>query len=81
MSVPSSLEIAQAAELRPITEIAEHAGIEEEGNLPPFGTLLVDTILNYEYPGAGENGSPVADAREPGDEKFEAPPGQESPGG
>src|SRR5262249_34438758 len=30
--------------------LKKHAGMEQEGNLPPFGTLLVDTILNYEYP-------------------------------
>src|SRR5438045_4117351 len=30
MSEPSSLEIAQAAQLRPITEVAEAAGIEED---------------------------------------------------
>ena len=36
MSFPSDLEIAQAAELRPLTEIAENAGIPAE-NLEPYG--------------------------------------------
>src|SRR5438552_19011835 len=36
MSEPSSLEIAQAAQLRPITEVAEAAGIEED-ELEPYG--------------------------------------------
>jgi hypothetical protein len=29
--------------------LQHHAGVEER-NPPSFGTLLVDTILNYEYP-------------------------------
>ncbi|QEH36187.1 hypothetical protein OJF2_47470 [Aquisphaera giovannonii] len=33
--------------------LKKHAGIEA-GNLPSFGTLLVQTILNYEYPDAAE---------------------------
>jgi hypothetical protein len=26
--------------------LKKHAGMPDQGNLPPFGTLLVDTILN-----------------------------------
>jgi hypothetical protein len=64
--------------------LKEHAGIKD-GNLPPFGTLLVDAILNYEYPpdgsrGAAEPATSPAGA-EPGDAKFSEPPGQESSGG
>ena len=36
MSFPSDLDIAQAAELRPLTEIADNAGIPLE-NLEPYG--------------------------------------------
>ena len=67
----------------------------KEGNLPPFGTLLVETILNYEFPpepassapaGNGDETAPLAsdpalDKKEPGDAKFSQPPGQEAPGG
>ncbi len=70
--------------------LKKHAGIES-GNLPPFGTLLVETILNYEYPPPSDNEpSPAQESRtpaasvataEPGDVKFDAPPGQEAPGG
>jgi hypothetical protein len=67
--------------------LKEHAGIRE-GNLPPFGTLLVETILNYEYPPAdgagpapGESAAAVPGPSEPGDVKFSEPPGRESAGG
>jgi hypothetical protein len=70
--------------------LKKHAGIEG-GNLPPFGTLLVDTILNYEFPAEhDQNPGPQPEAvgatvpsekSEPGDVKFAAPPGQEAPGG
>jgi hypothetical protein len=66
--------------------LKNHAGIEG-GNLPPFGTLLVDTILNYEFPPESDRepeakrANPTADKTEPGDVKFAAPPGQEAPGG
>ncbi len=73
--------------------LQKHAGLEGEGNLPPFGTLLVDAILNYEYPpegtavpgqdaGTGRSaGQPAPDRVEPGDVKFAEPPGREAPGG
>jgi hypothetical protein len=73
--------------------LKEHAGLGGEGNLPPFGTLLVDAILNYEYPpqgtaepgrgagGGSEAGRPAVERAEPGDAKFEEPPGREAPGG
>jgi hypothetical protein len=63
--------------------LKRHAGMEGEGNLPPFGTLLVDTILNYEYPADGDQRQKesVSRPKEPGDVKFDAPPGQEAPGG
>jgi hypothetical protein len=70
--------------------LKNHAGIEG-GNLPPFGTLLVDTILNYEFPPESDEKAPpkpeatrttlAAEKTEPGDVKFAAPPGQEAPGG
>lgn len=64
--------------------LKEHAGIVE-GNLPSFGTLLVETILNYEFPpeeGAGKDWPGTgSEATEPGDQKFEEPPGREAPGG
>jgi len=76
--------------------LKKHAGIEA-GNLPSFGTLLVETLLNYEFPpeagqeasadeeiakSQGESGSfPSASATEPGDVKFSEPPGREAPGG
>jgi hypothetical protein len=66
------------------------AGLEG-GNLPPFGSLLVETILNYEYPSKSDSQTeakteassttPATAKSEPGDVKFEAPPGQEAPGG
>jgi hypothetical protein len=70
----------------------KHAGIEE-GNLPPFGSLLVQTVLSYEFP--LENGQEAAggdyppdpklakklEKTEPGDVKFSEPPGREAPGG
>jgi len=63
--------------------LKKHAGMAGQGNLPPFGTLLVETILNYEYPPGEAPGeaTPVSPPKEPGDAKFEAPPGQEAPGG
>lgn len=62
--------------------LKEHAGIVE-GNLPPFGTLLVETILNYEFPPEerAEVKRPEPEATEPGDQKFDEPPGREAPGG
>lgn len=73
-----------------LATLKKHARLEGEGNLPPFGTLLVETILNYEYPpepardagtGAGTTSRPAPEKTEPGDAKFAAPPGQEAPGG
>jgi hypothetical protein len=63
--------------------LKRHAGMADEGNPPPFGTLLVETILNYEYPADGERErtEPVSRPKQPGDVKFDAPPGQEAPGG
>lgn len=64
-----------------------------EGNLPPFGTLLVETVLNYEYPTEGEPGparaegtgqgpgKTASETTEPGDVKFSEPPGRDAPGG
>ena len=70
--------------------LKKHAGIEE-GNLPPFGTMLIETILNYEFPPVSEQmpepkrasaeTSPSTPPSEPGDAKFEDPPGREAPGG
>jgi hypothetical protein len=60
--------------------LKEHAGIKE-GNLPPFGTLLVETILNYEFPPESDRTGPAAKPMEPGDVKFEEPPGTEALGG
>src|SRR5438477_10422885 len=60
--------------------LKEHAGIKE-GNLPPFGTLLVETILNFEYPPGTDRTGPAPGPTEPGDVKFEEPPGTEAPGG
>lgn len=63
--------------------LKKHAGLEGEGNLPPFGTLLVEAILNYEYPpGSAPDSAPQPAApAEPGDRKFADPPGQEAEGG
>src|SRR3954452_22278868 len=73
--------------------LKKHAGLEGEGNLPPFGTLLVDTILNYEYSSEGatepgraaghgrDSAQPDPEKAEPGDVKFAEPPGREAPGG
>jgi hypothetical protein len=63
--------------------LKQHAGMEDQGNLPPFGTLLVETILNYEYPADGEPGpgEQASEPKEPGDVKFDEPPGREAPGG
>ena len=68
--------------------LKKHAGIEG-GNLPPFGTMLVETILNYEFPAkpdqepesAKAKSSASAPPTEPGDVKFAEPPGREAPGG
>jgi hypothetical protein len=73
--------------------LKKHAGLEGQGNLPPFGNLLVDAILNYEYqpeaaagtrrdPGTRRvAGQPAPERAEPGDVKFAEPPGREAPGG
>jgi hypothetical protein len=45
----------QRGKEEPLAILKHQAGISE-GNLPPFGTLLVDTILNYEYPPEGGAG-------------------------
>jgi hypothetical protein len=79
-----------------LATLKEHAGMTQ-GNLPPFGTLLVETILNYEYPSEAETAprgemgigvghtsqatSPALDLREPGDLKFAQPAAQEASGG
>jgi hypothetical protein len=67
--------------------LKKHAGVES-GNLPPFGTLLVETILNYEFPGSSDDqergassSKPAEERLAPGDVKFNEPPGRESPGG
>lgn len=68
--------------------LKKHAGIEG-GNLPPFGTMLVETILNYEFPPSSamepESAKAESDASGPstekGDVKFAEPPGMEAPGG
>jgi hypothetical protein len=66
-----------------LATLKKHAGMVDAGNLPPFGTLLVETILNYEYPPEAKPGhpAPVAEKQEPGDVKFDEPPGREAPGG
>ena len=63
--------------------LKKHAGMEGQGNLPPFGTLLVETVLNYEYPAElePEHEEPAPEKKEPGDIKFDEPPGREAPGG
>jgi hypothetical protein len=63
--------------------LKRHAGMAGQGNLPPFGTLLVETILNYEYPADAGPGpkEPASGPKEPGDIKFDEPPGREAPGG
>jgi hypothetical protein len=51
--------------------------------------MLVDTILNYEFPAGTEKEPDPAQAEitasgsptEPGDVKFAEPPGREAPGG
>ena len=63
--------------------LKEHAGITD-GNLPPFGTLLVDAILNYEYPPENEHEAHLAYATEDldySDVLFAEPPAMESLGG
>ena len=66
-----------------LATLKKHAGMDDPGNLPPFGTLLVETILNYEYPAEANPGQaePVPETKEPGDIKFDEPPGREAPGG
>ncbi len=73
--------------------LKKHAGMEGEGNLPPFGTMLVDAILNYEYQPketdeAKEDARTEQRAQPPapegaaqGDVKFAEPPGREALGG
>lgn len=64
--------------------LRSHAGIED-GNLPPFGTLLVESILNYEYPADRDEPAaervPAREPAEPGDEKLAQPPGTDALGG
>ena len=68
--------------------LKKHAGMEG-GNLPPFGSLLVQAVLNYEFPpGPAEEAAPAdrppdpsLEKTEPGDVKFSEPPGREAPGG
>ena len=68
--------------------LKKHAGIEG-GNLPSFGTMLVETILNYEFPPSSDKEPESGPAKsnttppptEPGDVKFADPPGGEAPGG
>ncbi len=68
--------------------LKKHAGIEG-GNLPPFGTMLIEAILNYEFPPSSELKPESTQAKasespapgEPGDAKFADPPGREAPGG
>ena len=45
--------------------------------------VLVETVLNFEYPTEPEPGhkEPVPEKKEPGDIKFDEPPGREAPGG
>jgi hypothetical protein len=66
-----------------------HMGLPA-GAQPPAGTLLVDAILNYEFPQPEDKGRPAApepasatarEGSESGDKKFNDPPGAESPGG
>ena len=63
--------------------LKKHAGVEGQGNLPPFGTLLVDTILNYEFPARSDSGQTesVPENKAEGDIKFDEPPGREALGG
>ena len=69
--------------------LKKHAGIEG-GNLPPFGTMLIETILNYEFAPSSDLRPELTHANtsskspapsEPGDAKFADPPGREAPGG
>ena len=68
--------------------LKKHAGIEG-GNLPPFGSLLVQAILNYEYPpepepGSSHDGEPVrSDPREDRTRRRQVlgASGREAPGG
>jgi hypothetical protein len=63
--------------------LKEHAGLVG-GNLPPFGTLLVDSILNYEHPPELESEAQFgyeADETDPMDLWFAEPPAMESLGG
>ena len=71
-----------------LATLKKQAGIQG-GNLPPFGSLLVAAILNYEYPSEPEREAgttesppdPSLEKTEPGDVKFSEPPGREAPGG
>ena len=45
MSFPSDLEIAQAAPLRPLTEIADIAGIDRDF-LEPYGKVAAKVSLD-----------------------------------
>ncbi len=66
-----------------LATLKKHAGMGGQGNLPPFGTLLVDAILNYEYPAESDSGptEPVPQKKAEGDIKFDEPPGREALGG
>ncbi len=66
-----------------LATLKRHAGMDGQGNLPPFGTLLVNTILNYEYPDKPDSGQtePVPQKKAEGDIKFDEPPGREALGG
>jgi len=62
--------------------LKEHAGLVG-GNLPPFGTLLVDTILNYEHPPEDDPDAEFGygEEEDPRDIQFAEPPAMESLGG
>ena len=68
--------------------LKKHAGMEG-GNLPPFGSLLVQAVLNYEFPpgrgGGSSPGRPPARS-EPREDRTRrrqvlGAPGREAPGG
>jgi hypothetical protein len=64
-----------------LATLKQHAGMTE-GNLPPFGTRLVETILYFEFPPeAGGDPRPSKESEEPADQKLAEPGGQESLGG
>ena len=62
---------------------------ESKAETSSFGTMLVETILNYEFPPRSDQEPESAKAKsnaslpptEPGDVKFAEPPGMEAPGG